>query len=84
MFFEAAWPDHRKDDLRLIPGAENLAGESITLQQLKQRIKPVFAWSKAHECRHFIRIKDDKNTSKQAFKQQMLALETYFYKYLER
>ena len=84
MVFEAAWPEHRNDDLRLIPGAENLAGQSITLQQLKQRVKPVFAWSKAHECRHFIRIKDDKNTSKQAFKQQMLALETYFYKYLER
>ena len=84
MVFEAAWPEYRKDDLRLIPGAENLAGQSITLQQLKQRVKPVFAWSKAHECRHFIRIKDDKDTSKQAFKKQMLALETYFYKYLER
>ena len=84
MLIEAAWPEHRKDDLRLIPGAENLAGQSITMQQLKQRVKPVFAWSKAHECRHFIRIKDDKHTSKKAFKQQMLAIETYFYKYLER
>ena len=84
MLIEAAWPEHRKDDLRLIPGAEKLAGQSITVQQLKQRVKPVFDWSKAHECRHFIRIKDDKHTSKQAFKQQMLAIETYFYKYLER
>jgi len=84
MHIEAAWPEHRKDDLRLIPGAENLAGQSITLQQLKHRVKPIYAWSKAHECRHFIRIKDDKQTSKQAFKQQMLAIETYFYKYLER
>ena len=84
MHIEAAWPEHRNDDIRLIPGAENLAGQSITIQQLKQRVKPVFAWSKDHECRHFIRIKDDKKTSKQAFKQQMLAIETYFYKYLER
>lgn len=79
-----AWPDHRKADLRLIPGAEKLAGKSLTRQQLKRLVQPVFAWSKAHDCRHFVRIKDDMKTSKEAFKRQMLAVETYFYKYLQR
>lgn len=81
---EAAWPSHRKADLLLIPGAKQLAGQQVTQQQLRQKVAPVFAWSKEHECRHFVRIKDDKHTSKEAFKRQMLAVEAYFYKYLQR
>lgn len=81
---EAAWPEHRKVDLALIPGAKKLAGLSLTQKQLQRQVAPVFAWSKAHNCRHFVRIKDDTHTSKEAFKRQMLAVETYFYKYLQR
>jgi len=84
MLIEAAWPAHRKVDLDLIPGAKNLVGKKLDKQQLRQLVKPVFAWSKAHECRHFVRIKDDLYTSKQAFKQQMRVIEDYFYKYLVR
>jgi len=51
---------------------------------LDRQVAPLFAWSKAHNCRHFVRIKDDSKTSKEAFKRQMLAIEAYFYKYLER
>ena len=80
----AAWPEHRKADLRLIPGAEKLAGTTVTLEQLDRQVAPLFTWSKAHNCRHFVRIKDDSKTSKDAFKRQMLAVEAYFYKYLER
>ncbi len=80
----AAWPEYRKADVHRIPGAEKLAGKRLTQQQFQQQVAPIFAWSKAHECRHFVRIKDDKQTSKKAFKRQMLAVETYFYKYLQR
>ena len=81
---ESAWPVHRLADLRLIPGAQQLVGQSLTVAQLQQQVKPVFAWSKTHDCRHFVRIKDDRHTSKEAFKRQMLAVEAYFYKYLQR
>jgi len=84
MLIEAAWPDYRKVDLNLIPGAEKLVGQKLDQQQMRKLVKPIFNWSKAHECRHFIRIKDQKETSKQAFKQQMLVIEDYFYKYLVR
>jgi len=84
MHITAAWPGHRKADLRLIPGAKKLAGTTVTLKQLDRQVAPLFAWSKAHNCRHFVRIKDDSKTSKEAFKRQMLAIEAYFYKYLER
>lgn len=84
MHIAAAWPDYRKADLRLMTGAEQLAGQTLTQQQLDDQVAPLFAWSQAHSCRHFVRIKDDSKTSKEAFKRQMLAVEAYFYKYLER
>ncbi|MDF1584072.1 MAG: hypothetical protein RQ733_02645 [Methyloprofundus sp.] len=84
MQIAAAWPAYRKAGLRLIPGAEQLAGQTLTQQQLDNQVAPLFAWSKTHRCRHFVRIKDDSKTSKEAYKRQMLAIEAYFYKYLER
>jgi len=84
MRIEAAWPKHRNEELALIPGARELENLLLNQQQFKQGIKPVFAWSQAHDCRHFVRIKDDKSTSKEAFKRQMLVIEDYFYKYLVR
>lgn len=81
---EAAWPEHRETDVLLISGAKQLAGKSLTPEQLQQQVKPIFTWSKQHECRHFVRIKDDPHTSKNAFKQKMRAVEAYFYKYLQR
>ncbi|BCG65436.1 MAG: hypothetical protein methR_P3275 [Methyloprofundus sp.] len=84
MHITAAWPKHRLTDLQSIPSARNLAGKTLTQAQLAQQVQPIFAWSKAHNCRHFVRIKDDQATSKAAFKQQMLAIEAYFYKYLQR
>lgn len=84
MQFEAAWPEHRKADLDLMPGAEKLAGQHLTLGQLAQHLNPISDWSKHHDCRHFVRIKDHKHTSKQSYKQQLKGIESYFYKYLER
>jgi len=84
MQIEAAWPVHRKVDIASLPGAMALVGQQLKIQQLRQGVKALFAWSQAHNCRHFVRIKDDKYTSKEAFKKQMLVLEDYFYKYLLR
>lgn len=84
MRIEAAWPAYRKVDLDLIPGAKKLSGQRVDQYQLQKKVQPVFAWSKARGCRHFVRLKDDKSTSKAAFKRQMLIIEDYFYKYLIR
>jgi len=80
----AAWPEHRKADFYLLPDAKKLLGKTVTIKQLAELVKPLVSWSKRHDCRHFVRIKDDPNISKEAFKRQMLAIEAYFYKYLER
>ncbi|NOQ64294.1 MAG: hypothetical protein GQ582_07265 [Methyloprofundus sp.] len=80
----AAWPEHRAQEVLQIPNAQQLAGKVLTQQQFADYVKTIYAWSVAHECRHFVRIKDDPYTSKAAFKRQMLAIEAYFYKYLQR
>ena len=83
MSITAAWPKHREKDSELIPGLQQLVGKSVTQAQFKQQVQPIFSWSKAHECRHFVQIIDDQETSKEAFKQQLFAIEAYFYKYLQ-
>lgn len=79
---EPAWPDNRDSDIRSIPGALDLAGKSLDLETFKTKADPVFQWSKAHECRHFVRIYDEPSTSKRGFKTALLTIESVFYKYL--
>ena len=37
-----------------------------------------------HDCRHFVRVIDAPDTSKQTFKQRLRTVESYFYKLLVR
>ena len=80
---EPAWPDSRSNDIRAIPGALNLAGQTLDLETFKVKAEPVYQWSNAHECRHFVRIHDDPLTTKHTFKTALLTIESVFYKYLE-
>ncbi|WP_031434257.1 hypothetical protein [Methylomarinum vadi] len=80
---EAAWPDSRAADASRLPGAAELAGQTLSLGAFQAKAAPIFQWSKSHECRHFVRIHDDPNTSKKAFKTTLLTIESVFYKYLE-
>ncbi|MGR9115358.1 MAG: hypothetical protein ACU85E_06295 [Gammaproteobacteria bacterium] len=80
---EPAWPDSRNQELRSIPGALALAGQSLSLETFKTKSEPVFQWSIAHECRHFVRIHDDPLTTKRSFKTALLTIESVFYKFLE-
>lgn len=80
---EAAWPGSRSGDANAIPGAVNLAGQTLDLDTFKAKADPVLQWSKTHECRHFVRIHDDPLTTKRTFKTALLTIESVFYKYLE-
>lgn len=81
---KAAWPKHREAEVQKIKNAEALVGKSLNEKMLRQQVTPIFTWSQAHDCRHFVRIKDSEQTSKADFKRQMLSIEAYFYKYLQR
>ena len=79
-----AWPEKRAHELRTIPGAIRLTGKTITREEFMRLAYPVFKWSQELNCRHFIRIRDTPGTSKQQYKNNLLGIESYFYKYLER
>lgn len=80
---EPVWPDSRSQDLKSIPGARALAGQTLGLEAFKSQVESVYHWSKARDCRHFVRIHDDPMTTKHAFKKALLTIESVFYKYLE-
>lgn len=81
---EAIWPPGREDDARIVPGMLALPGDSLSYQEFARRALPVFAWSQRQnpECRFFVRIVDEVDGGKQAFKDALLTVERFFYKYL--
>ena len=81
---EAAWPSRRQSQVRQIPGALALAGQRLGQRQFQRQARPIYDWSVAHDCRHFVRVADHPDTSKQTFKTRLQAIEAYFYKLLER
>ncbi|MGR9045838.1 MAG: hypothetical protein ACU83N_11110 [Gammaproteobacteria bacterium] len=80
---EPKWPDERSAEIKTIPGASELAGQTLDLETFKSKVEPVYQWSHAHECRHFVRVHDDPRTTKRGFKTALLTIESVFYKYLE-
>ncbi len=78
------WPAHREREVDQIPGARELAGRTVTRQELSRFAQPILDWSKSQvpECRHYVVIDDDDNMSKNAFKANLLLVENFFYKYL--
>ncbi|PKM12869.1 MAG: hypothetical protein CVV13_03945 [Gammaproteobacteria bacterium HGW-Gammaproteobacteria-3] len=83
LHIEAAWPNSRQRDVKSIPGASELAGQALSFQAFSAQTDSVYQWSKARECRHFVRIHDDPQTTKRSFKNALLTIESVFYKYLE-
>jgi len=79
-----AWPERRADEARQLPGALELINRTVSSDQFRRLARPIYDWSLAHECRHFVRVVDDPGTSKQTFKDRLRTIESYFYKLLER
>lgn len=77
------WPEHRRDDAQRIPGMADFPTSRLSLQEFRRHAAPILAWSRRQdpECRHYVRIYDEAVT-KEAFKQQLLGIEGYFYKWL--
>lgn len=82
---DPVWPAHRTKTAKKLPSVSLLSNRTVSTHEFLQKAKTLLDWSRHQkpECRHFVRIRDHKNTSKKAFKQQMLAVEAIFYKYLE-
>lgn len=80
------WPSHRIDEAGQIPGVADLAGRSVGVNEFGPLAQPILEWSQAQapECRHFVTVEDAPDMSKAAFKENLLTVEHYFYKYLSR
>lgn len=81
---DAAWPARRAQQVKQIPGALALAGQQLDSRDFQRLARPVYDWSVAHDCRHFVRVVDHPDTSKQTFKARLQTIEAYFYKLLQR
>ena len=82
---DPAWPDSRATWVREADSFAKLANRTVSAQEFSRLADPILDWSRHQnpECRHFVRVRDDKATSKTAFKKQLRLIETFFYKYLE-
>ena len=82
----AIWPAQRTAQTAPFSVLHQMVGKRVSRQQFAQAAAPILTWSDQQQpaCRHFVRIKDSKRTSKQDFKQSLQVIESYFYKYLER
>lgn len=85
------WPGHRSDDVQDVSGAQRLANATLSRSEFRTRATPVLRWSQnpaenklGEECRHFVIVEDTESTSKTDFKQSLLLVEDYFFKYLRR
>src|SRR5262249_46886509 len=77
------WSPQRASDAKEIPGALELPGHRLSLQEFTRRAAPIKQWSVEKDCVHYVYIRDEAET-KVAFKRQLLAVEDFFYKHLER
>lgn len=79
-----AWPGHRAGQAARDPRLQAAIGRDMTYQQFRQRAAPILEWSRRQdpECRHFIRVYDEVDGGKDAFKRNLLTVEHYFYKLL--
>jgi len=70
----------RYDDFLRVPGASNLIGDRIVLEDFTTLAQPVLDHSNNLECRHYVIITDLSEISYKA----TLTIEDYFYKYVNK
>lgn len=74
-------PPHRAEEKRRLPLATVHYGEMQKVEQFLASTQALAAACERENCRHYVRLYDETST-KSAFKSQMLAIETQFYKFL--
>lgn len=79
--FSRGWPDSRNEQALTDPSIVSVIGTYKNNNEHLAKTKSIFDDSVRKGCRHFVRI-SDKAISKDAFKKQLFAIETHFYKLL--
>ncbi len=79
--FKAGWPESRNKQATSDPNIYRVPGKYAKNSEMWTKTKALFDDSVKQNCRHFVRVYD-KAESKTAFKNYLLGVENYFYKFL--
>lgn len=79
--FYAGWPENRAQQALSDPKISNVPGVYSSKEELWVKTRELYNESVKNKCRHFVRIYDHA-TTKDAFKNKLLAVENHFYKSL--
>ena len=84
-YFEIApaWPAYRMKEVKAIPNAYFEYSKFLARKEFKRYFRPVFKWSKAQKCTHYVKIMDKTSLdAKKKYKLNLRLVEGYFYKLL--
>lgn len=71
----------RANDEKTLPLGAISFGDSMSDEVFEQQTDALYAYSKAHDCRFFVRVLDDtKLNEKMTYKRRLRAVEAHFYK----
>jgi len=77
-----AWEKYREGTIDYFDVALFQNAREITVEDFVALSAPILKWSKAQtpECRHFVKVRDSKDTTKEEYKYKLGVIERYFYK----
>jgi hypothetical protein len=76
-----AWPPERGSDAARLPGIDGLANAgALSLGTFQARARPLDQDSRAHNCRHYVRLLN-RAKSLESFNRYRYAVEEFFYKF---
>lgn len=78
---QRSYSDGRSAQAAKIPGVLEMENKTLTTSQFSSEANKIFLWSKERNCRHYVRIFDSDNTTKETYKQRLRRLQSYFYKF---
>jgi len=81
-FITSVWPEYRKKGINYFDTTQYDSPHQISVDNFKSLSQKVFDWSanQKPECRHFVRVKDSKNTTKAEYKEKLRIIEEFYYK----
>jgi hypothetical protein len=62
-----------------IPGAIELQGKSLNVDEFSSQANKIFSWSKERNCRHYVRVFDSEGTSSKTSEKRLRNIQTYFF-----
>jgi hypothetical protein len=76
---EKAYREKREPRALKIPGIREMHGKSLSEANFSIEADKIFSWSKARNCRHYVRVYDAKDTPDQTADLRLKNIQTYFY-----